>query len=174
MSGRSSLRFVLRDVLVPLALAVLLALFIQSTVAKPFAIPTGSMNPTVKPGDRVLANRVLYHFREIHRGDIIVFDPPAELHSTVPFVKRVVGLPGELVQVHDGRVLIDGKPYTVAGASVPRYDYGPKRVPAGMLFVLGDNRNNSVDSHYWDFLPEKDVIGEVFMTYWPLTRARIF
>lgn len=174
MTGRAAVRFALRDVLLPLVLAILLALVIQSTVAKPFAIPTGSMNPTVKPGDRVLANRVVYHFREIHRGDIIVFDPPSELQSEVPFVKRVVGLPGELVEVRDGRVLIDRQPYNVEGATVPRYNYGPKRVPAGMLFVLGDNRNNSVDSHFWGFLPERDVLGEVFMTYWPLTRARIF
>ena len=174
MSARSVTRFLLRDVIVPLGLAVVLALTIQATVAKPFAIPTASMDPTVKPGDRVLANRFIYHFRDIHRGDIIVFRPPPSLDTDIPFVKRVVGLPGETVQVRGGQILIDGEPYQVDGASVPTYDYGPELVPPGDLFVLGDNRNNSVDSHFWGFLPESDVIGEVFMTYWPLTHVRVF
>lgn len=174
MSTRSVGRFVLRDILVPLVMAFVLALIIQATVAKPFEIPTASMDPTVKPGDRVLANRVLYRFRDVHRGDIVVFNPPKELDSDVPFVKRVVGLPGDTVEIRDGVTLVNGSPYYVAGADRPQYHYGPKTVPPGRLFVLGDNRNNSVDSHYWGFLARKEVIGQVFMTYWPLTRMHIF
>jgi signal peptidase I len=174
MNPRSASRFVFRDVLIPLALAMVLALVIQATVAKPFEIPTASMDPTVKPGDRVLANRVVYHFRDIHRGDIIVFNPPKELDSNVPFVKRVVGLPGDTVEVRTGKTLVNGQVFQVDGADTPTYNYGPKKVPQGQLFVLGDNRNNSVDSHYWGFLSDKDVIGAVFMTYWPLTRLHVF
>lgn len=174
MSLPRGARFVLREIVMPLGLAIVLALTIQATIAKPYEIPTASMDPTILPNDRVLSNRVIYHMRDIQRGDIIVFDPPAFLHSDVPFVKRVVGLAGDTVEVRDGTVLVNGAPYTVAGAAVPRYLYGPATVPAGSLFVLGDNRNNSMDSHEWDFLARDSVKGEVFMIYWPLDHLRIF
>lgn len=174
MSLPRGVRFVLREIVMPLGLAVVLALTIQSTVAKPYEIPTASMNPTIFPNDRVLSSRVIYHLRDIRRGDIIVFDPPAFLHSDVPFVKRVVGLPGDTVEVRAGVVLVNGAAYNVSGAAVPRYQYGPATVPSDSLFVLGDNRNNSMDSHEWDFLARDSVKGEVFMIYWPLDRLRIF
>jgi signal peptidase I len=98
MSLRRGARFVLRELVLPLGLAVVLALTIQATVAKPYEVPTASMDPTIHPQDRVLSNRFIYHLRDIRRGDIIVFDPPAFLHSDVPFVKRVVGLPGDTVE----------------------------------------------------------------------------
>jgi signal peptidase I len=174
MSLPRTARFVLREIVMPLGLAIVLALTIQATIAKPYEIPTASMDPTILPNDRVLSNRVIYRVRDIRRGDIIVFDPPASLHSDVPFVKRVVGLSGDTVEVRAGTVLVNGTAYDVAGAAVPHYTYGPARVPAGSLFVLGDNRNNSMDSHEWDFLARDSVRGEVFMIYWPLNRLRIF
>lgn len=166
------LRFTLREILVPLTLAIILALLIQATVAKPYEIPTGSMMPTIRPAERVLANRFIYHFQDVERGDIIVFRPPARLNSSVPFVKRVVGLPGDLIEVREGQVLVNGEAFEVEGATVPTYGYPSRRVPDDKLFVLGDNRNNSIDSHEWDFLPLNSVIGEVFMTYWPPNRIR--
>jgi len=174
MSLARSVRFVLREIVLPLGLAVVLALTIQATVAKPYEIPTASMDPAILPHDRVLSNRFIYHVRDVRQGDIIVFDPPAFLHSDVPFVKRVVGLPGDTVEVRSGTVLVNGSPYNVAGAAVPRYQYGPVTVPPRSLFVLGDNRNNSMDSHEWDFLARDSVKGEVFMIYWPLDRLHIF
>ncbi len=167
-------RFVLRELIMPLVLAVVLALTIQATVAKPYEIPTASMDPTIQPSDRVLTNRFIYHFRDVHRGDIIVFDPPEFLHSDVPFVKRVIGVPGDTVEVKDRTVYVNGRPFDVAGAAQPKYRYGPVTVPQERLFVLGDNRNNSVDSHEWDFLSRDAVKGEVFMIYWPLARLRVF
>jgi signal peptidase I len=165
-------RLVAREILLPLVLALGLALVIQATVAKPYEIPTGSMIPTIEPDERVLANRFIYHLRDIQRGDIVVFRPPEALHSELPFVKRVVGLPGDSVEVRGGVVLVNGEPFEVELASAPTYSYFRKLVPRGMLFVLGDNRNNSVDSHKWGFLPVDNVLGEVFMTYWPLDRLR--
>jgi signal peptidase I len=167
-------RIILREVLLPLAIAFTLALTVQATVAKPFEISTGSMNPTIMPSDRVLANRFIYHLKGVARGDIVVFDPPAELHSTVPFVKRVVGLPGDVVEVRAGKLFVNGQPFYVEGAAVPRYTYGPTVVPADRVFVLGDNRNNSVDSHVWGFLPKSAILGQVFMTYWPPEHLRLF
>jgi signal peptidase I len=167
-------RVILREVLLPLVIAFTLALTVQATVAKPFEISTGSMNPTIMPSDRVLANRFIYHFKGVARGDIVVFDPPAELHSTVPFVKRVVGLPGDVVEVRAGELFVNGQSFFVEGAAVPRYTYGPTVVPADRVFVLGDNRNNSVDSHVWGFLPKSAILGQVFMTYWPPEHLRVF
>jgi len=97
-----------------------------------------------------------------------------ELHSDVPFVKRVVGVPGDTVEVRSGQVFVNGESFFVDGAAVPRYSYGPVTVPVDSVFVLGDNRNNSVDSHVWGFLQERSILGEVFMTYWPLGRLRVF
>ncbi len=173
MPGGRIARFLLREILLPLALAVVLALVIQATVAKPYEIPTASMDPNIQPEDRVLANRFIYHLRDIHRGDVIVFDPPANVNSTVPLVKRVIGLPGDTVEVKNSRLLVNGEAFVVEGATQPRYAYGPVVVPAGMLFVLGDNRNNSYDSHAWGFVPRDAVLGEVFMVYWPLGRLHL-
>jgi signal peptidase I len=167
-------RFLLREILLPLVVAVVLAMTIQATVARPFEISTGSMNPTIMPSDRVLANRFVYRFHDVGRGDIVVFQPPAQLGSTIPFVKRVIGLPGDVVEVRSGQVYVNGAVFIVDGAAVPRYSYGPETVPADSVFVLGDNRNNSVDSHMWGFLPKPSILGEVFMTYWPLNRLRVF
>ena len=171
---RRWIRLLLREVLLPLVIAFAVAMTVQATVAKPFEISTGSMNPTIMPSDRVLANRLVYRFRDVRRGDIVVFQPPAELNSTVPFVKRVVGVPGDTLEIRSGQVFVNDEPFFVAGAAVPRYAYGPVTVPADSVFVLGDNRNNSVDSHVWGFLQEKSILGEVFMTYWPLGRLRVF
>lgn len=167
-------RVLLREVLLPLVIAFAVAMTVQATVAKPFEISTGSMNPTIMPSDRVLANRLVYRFRDVGRGDIVVFQPPAELNSSVPFVKRVVGVPGDTVEIRSGQVFVNGDAFFVEGAAVPRYSYGPVSVPADSVFVLGDNRNNSVDSHVWGFLREGSILGEVFMTYWPLGRLRVF
>jgi len=101
------LRRFVKDVLLPVAVAVALAFVIQASVAKPYEIPTPSMAPTIEPGDRIIANRLVYHFRDIERGDIIVFDPPPSATrecgegggGDIPFVKRVIGLPGDQVQV---------------------------------------------------------------------------
>ena len=110
-------RFV-KDFLLPMAVAVALAFVIQAAVAKPYEIPTESMVPTIQANDRIIANRLIYRFRDIERGDIIVFHPPTSATRTcgdagggnIPFVKRVIGLPGDMVEVRDGQTLINGKP----------------------------------------------------------------
>ena len=159
---------------------------IQASIAKPYEIPTESMAPTIEPGDRIIANRLVYHFRDIERGDIIVFDPPPSARSTcgeagggdIPFVKRVIGLPGDLVKVspEDGTTYVNGEPYQIEGPVLSGYEVHPPwpRVPEGKLLVLGDNRAFSCDSHQWQpdpFLPEDNVIGQAEITYWPLSHA---
>lgn len=159
-----------RDVVIPLLLAVGLVFGGLAAVAKPYKIPTGSMEPTIQVNDRILANRMIYHFRDIERGDIIVFDPPAYpgVDTSTPYVKRVVGLPGDTVEVRDGMTFVNGEEFVVDQVEDrPYYLRGEDTVPEGMLFVLGDNRNSSQDSHVWGYLPIENVIGRADIIYWP-------
>lgn len=165
---RSLFSRVVRDVAIPLAVAFGIAMFAQATLAKPYQIPTGSMLPTIQLNDRILANRIIYHFFSIGRGDVVVFDPPNQMQSGgVPFVKRVIGLPGDTVEIRKGQVLINGEPFVVETASVPTYTKPKETVPEGMLFVLGDNRNESSDSHIWGYVPMDNIIGRAELIYWP-------
>jgi len=161
---------VMRDVVIPLLVAVGLVFGGLAAVAKPYKIPTGSMEPTIQVNDRILANRLIYHFKDIERGDIIVFDPPAfpGVDASTPYVKRVVGLPGDTVEVRDGMTLVNGNEFIVEEVKDrPYYTRAEETVPEGMLFVLGDNRNSSQDSHVWGYLPMENVIGRADIIYWP-------
>jgi len=175
------MRWLIKDLLLPCAVAVALALIIQASIAKPYEIPTESMYPTIEANDRIIANRLIYRFRDIERGDVIVFDPTVSAKQTcgdvvsdVPFVKRVIGLPGDRVEVRGGLTVINGQSFVVENAARPAYAKVFPRVPAGKLLVLGDNRNFSCDSHQWSdpFVPEENVIGQAEITYWPLANLK--
>lgn len=187
------MRRIARELILPAMVALGLAFVIQSAVAKPYEIPTESMVPTIEAHDRVIANRLVYRFRDIRRGDIIVFSPPPSAIATcgqpagnVPFVKRVIGLPGDVVEVRrGGPTLVNGEPMTIEGPRTNTYTRRFTAVPAGHILVLGDNRPNSCDSHEWGtqgdgnpanpavdpFVPISSVIGQAEVTYWPLNRA---
>jgi signal peptidase I len=175
------------ELLIILAVAFGLAYVVQAWVVKPYRIPTGSMEPTLDVGDRVLVNRLVYRFHGPHRGDIIVFHPPghgdtavngARTQASVTYIKRVIGLPGETLQITRGIVTICKpagqnchalrEPYTQGAARAPRY--GPFTVPKDDYFVMGDNRDDSLDSRYWGPLPRRNIIGEAFLIYWPPDR----
>lgn len=183
-AGRA--RRVMRELAIPAATALAMAFVVQSAVAKPFEVPTGSMEPTIMPGDRVIANRLIYRTRDVRRGDVVVFSPPAAARVTCnradPFVKRVVGLPGDRVTVVDGGpTLVNGAPLSVEGPRVPHYGMAFPSVPPGHLLVLGDNRDASCDGHMWStghssrdpFVPMDAVIGQAEVTYWPPSRLRL-
>lgn len=162
-----SMRKILRDVVFPLLVAFVVAMFAQATVAKPYQIPSGSMLPTIQLEDRILANRVVYRLHSVERGDVIVFMPPASVNSETPYVKRVVGLPGDRVEVKHGKTYVNDEEFVVPTASSPTYTRAAETVPDGMLFVLGDNRNESQDSHIWGYVPMDNVIGRADIVYWP-------
>jgi signal peptidase I len=163
-----------------LVVAVLLALAIRAFVVQAFVIPSGSMLPTLRIGDYLLVNKFVYFFRPIRRGDIIVFKFPQD--ETRDFIKRVIGLPGEQLEIRGRQVFIDGKPlkepYAVYsepsqfGSSVP-YHLGPIVIPPGHLFMMGDNRDNSLDSRSWGLLDESKVVGEAFIIYFSVRSADI-
>jgi signal peptidase I len=138
-------------------------------------IPSESMLPTLQVGDRVMVNKFIYYFKKPQRGDIIVFHPPEILNSKDDYIKRVIGLPGETVEMKNNKVYINGKPLVEPYLAEPvNYTYGPVVVPEDSLLVLGDNRNNSFDSHMWNAWLSKDKIkGKAFVIYWPIKEIKL-
>ena len=147
-----------------------LAWGIQLEVADFRVVPTGSMLPTIQLQDRLICDKISYKFSKVKRGDIVVFHPPIEVdQSGEVWVKRVIGLPGEKIEIHDGKVFINGvvltEPYEM---EKPNYITESFTIPKGSYFLLGDNRNDSYDSHYWADLPGQNIIGKMCLRYWPL------
>lgn len=156
-----------------LLIALVLALLIRGVVAEPRFIPSISMEPTLAVGDRLVVEKLSYRFHPPRVGEIVVFHPPAVLQAVgygadQAFIKRVIAGPGQVVQVHNGQVYVDNQPLMEGYiAEAPHYELGPVQVPEHALFVMGDNRNNSNDSHVWGFLPEANVIGRATFRFWP-------
>jgi signal peptidase I len=180
-----------REYFESIVIAVILALFIRTFVVQAFKIPTGSMENNLLVGDHLLVNkfvfaptagpieRALLPTQPIHRGDVIVFKYPEEPERD--FIKRVIGLPGETLELRHKQVYINGsridepyvhflQPPSLVDQEVASYDvrerYGPVTVPPDQYFVMGDNRDNSQDSRYWGFLPRDYVKGKALMVYW--------
>jgi signal peptidase I len=185
-----------REYFESIVVAVILALFIRTFVVQAFKIPTGSMEPNLLVGDHLLVNkfvfaptassieRMLLPMRDIRRGDIIVFKFPEEPERD--FIKRVIGLPGETLELRSKKIYINGQPLdepyvhyidaTHAASEVTSFDvrerYGPVKVPPDQYFVMGDNRDNSQDSRYWGFLPRHYVKGKALLIYWSYESGR--
>jgi signal peptidase I len=133
------------------------------------------MLPTLEINDRLIVDKLSYHFQKLERGDIVVFSPTDTLKDQGfkdAFIKRVIGLPGETVEVKGGRVYVNGQPLREEYiADQPQYQWGPMTVPPDSYLVLGDNRNNSYDSHYWGFVPRDRIIGRAVVRFWPPNRV---
>ena len=158
-------------------LALCLALLIRTFVAEPRYIPSDSMLPTLEMGDRLVVEKISSHFRPPVTGDIVVFGPPQQLQilgyaKDQAFIKRIIGEPGQIVSVANGKVYVNSEPLQEDYiAEPPAYDWGPQRVPDEEFFVMGDNRNDSNDSHIWGFLPKQNIIGRARFRFWPLNRS---
>ena len=191
---------VAREYLESVVVAVILALFIRTFAVQAFKIPTGSMEPNLLIGDHLLVNKVVYSpsfgpledrllgKKPVERRHVVVFKFPED--PTRDFIKRVIGLPGETVEIKEKVVYINGQPLDEPYAHFlepplrpddPEYgthredvrdNYGPKVVPPGHLFVLGDNRDNSRDSRFWGFLPRDQVKGRALLVYWSYEASR--
>lgn len=169
---RNAFRSVFESVVI-LAGAIALAFVLQAYVVKPFQIPSESMQPTIDPGDRILVNRLAYRYGDILRGDIIVFKAPQE--PGVDFVKRVIAVAGDTIEVKQGVVILNGLPQTETYlAAIDASNFPAQKVPEGHVFVMGDNRGNSDDSRLWQppWLPMENVVGEAIIMYWPLDRIK--
>jgi len=152
--------------------ALVLALVIRAFFLQVFWIPSGSMEPTLDINDRIVVNKVAYHFREPRRLEVVVFrGVPAMGVEKKDLIKRLVGLPGEKLEVKDGKIYINDQP--VAEKHTLNEDYanfGPVTIPPASFFVMGDNRPASADSRYWGFLPKSNLIGPAFLRLWPLAK----
>lgn len=152
-----------------LAIALILSFVVRTFLLDSRIVPSGSMLPTIQLQDRLMVDKLVFKFSDIKRRDIVVFHPTPESGEKDDLVKRVIGLPGEKIEVKDGKVLVNGtaleENYIL---NKPDYQYGPVTVPADSYFVLGDNRQDSNDSHMWGFLPKQNITGKVWIRYWPL------
>lgn len=155
-------------------IAVALALFIIFFIAQSFLVQGDSMEPTLHDGERLLVDKVTYRFRPPQRGEIIVFAYPKDPRRK--FIKRVIGVPGDVVEIRNRTLMINGVPIEEAYIRGPMYQpYGPVTVPDGTVWVLGDNRNNSEDSRFPDVgpVPLRNVVGRALFVYWPLGEAGV-
>ena len=177
----------IREFIEGIIAAVLIALLITTVVVKMYKIPSRSMVPTLLVGDQLVVNKFIYgikipYFRNTilsitdpQRGDIIVFIYPQD--RSLDFIKRVIGIGGDTIEIQDKKIFINGKLFTdnigiysdkmiYPRSLQPRENFGPVPVPQGSLFVMGDNRDESMDSRFWGFVDLKDVQGKAFIIYW--------
>jgi signal peptidase I len=181
----------IKEAVIVVVVAVLVAVLLRAFVVPTFFIPSGSMEPTLQIGDRILVNKLSYHLHGVDRGDIVVFSrPPAENcggPEVNDLVKRVIGLPGDVISLTGGYVYIDGKRLdetwlpsseqgiTVAGPAGNNSNLAqPFRVPTNDYFVMGDNRTDSCDSRYWGPIAKSLIVGKVELRVWPLSSLHIF
>ncbi len=178
-------------------IAALIALFVRSFFIQAFKIPSSSMEPTLLVGDHLLVNRlsyvikfpftdwIIYEIGKPKRGDVIVFRYP--LDRSKDFIKRVIGVEGDIVEIRDKIVYVNGKriedkhaffsdPYVLPSSLGPRDNFGPVKVPKDSYFVLGDNRDRSLDSRFWGFVKKEDLVGKAFILYfsWNKNPERIW
>jgi signal peptidase I len=159
----------LLETLQTIVLAVVLYFLIDSVVAR-VRVENISMEPTLMPGEFILVNKMAFKMGDIRRGDIIIFHYPQNIHED--YIKRVIGLGGDTVSVRNNRVYVNEQPLTEPYiAAAPAYT-GTWVVPDGQLFVLGDNRNQSSDSHSWGFVPVDNIVGKALVVYWPLDQFK--
>ncbi len=155
----------LQDTLETILLAAILFIVINALTGR-YQVHGQSMEPSLHNGQYLIASKVAYWLHPPERGDVVVLTPPHG-DSPVPYIKRVIGVPGDLVEVREQRVWVNGialnEPYLNAPPNYP----GNWVIAAGQYFVLGDNRNNSSDSHTWGLLPEDHILGKAFFSYWP-------
>lgn len=168
----------MKELVVTLILAVVIAAILKFFIVDSCRILSESMASTLNTGDRIIVFKLSYLFEEPERGDIIIFEPPAEMDEGADFIKRIIGLPGETVEVRSGEgVYINGEFLEESYINeIPSYDFGPVTVPENSYIVFGDNRNRSADSHYWSypFISFEDIDGKALFKYFPFTDMTVY
>jgi signal peptidase I len=177
----------IREYIEAILLAIVIAFFIRTFVIQAYKIPSGSMKPTLQIGDHILVSKFNYGVKlpfirstlipigTPHRGDIVVFIYPED--RSKDFIKRLIGLPGDTIEIRDKKILLNGLPWSdthgaytdnaiIPGSVQPRDNFGPTKVPEGSIFVMGDNRDESYDSRFWGFVDMKDVLGQIIYWSW--------
>ena len=162
------MRAFLREILIIIAVGIVIFFLLQTTIQKS-SVVGHSMEPSLQNGQQLLVNKVVYHFHEPERGDVIILHPPPPYTSeATPFIKRIIALPGDAIEVKDGVVYVNGskldEPYI---KEPPTYNFQQKKVPENEYFVLGDNRNHTNDSHNGWTVPRQNIIGKAWLVIWP-------
>ena len=186
-------KHIIREYAESIIIAIILALIIRTFIVQAFKIPSGSMEDTLAIGDHILVNKFIYgtqipftdkrifKIRDPKRGDVIVFEYPED--PSKDFIKRVIGVPGDVIQVVDKTVMVNGMPYTnphevhkekeiIPEAQNPRDNTKPIKVPEGAYFMMGDNRDRSYDSRFWGFVTKDKIKGLAFIKYWSWDREK--
>ena len=162
---------IFRDIIAPVLLGLAVFALFHVTIGS-FKVYGSSMLPTIEEGEYIMVSKAAYFFSQPQRGDIIVFDSPQDPRSDL--IKRIIALPGDTVEIRDDKVIVNGtplaEPYTL---EPPHYLMMPEEIPAGHYFVLGDNRNNSSDSHRGWTAPRQNIVGKAWITYWPPYKWRL-
>ena len=187
MNQKENRKSVFREYTEAIIIAVILALFIRTFVIQAFKIPSGSMLPTLQIGDHLLVNKFIYGIRvpftgkvlvpikNPEHGDVVVFRFPED--RSVDYIKRVIGVPGDRIEIKNKKLIVNGKrvddPHAHFTSAVmlpssqnPKENFGPIEVPEGKFFVMGDNRDNSYDSRFWGYVDNTDVLGKALIIYW--------
>jgi signal peptidase I len=182
---------IVREYTQAIIIAIIIAFFIRTFFVQAFKIPSGSMIPTLQIGDWLLVNKVIYGikipvlrktlipFTEPKRGDVVVFVYPMD--RSKDFIKRVIGVGGDIIEIKNKKIYINGTAFNdthgiytdsliLPRSMQPRDNFGPVKVPAGHIFAMGDNRDNSYDSRFWGFVNLDDVVGKAFIIYWSWNR----
>jgi signal peptidase I len=184
--GRPSSHWIV-ELLGVVVVAILVAVLLRTFVVATYSIPSGSMEPTLQIGDRIVVNKLSYHLHGVDRGNIVVFSTPPNEDCAGPpvsdLVKRVIGLPGETISLSDGSVYINGRllpePFLPPDVRTDNYPgpsnnayslHRPYRIPEGDVYVMGDNRSRSCDSRFWGPIAESSIVGKVDLRIWPLSR----
>jgi len=160
------MRVFLREILGPILLAVIIFLILQATMQS-FVVVGSSMKPSLYDGQRLLINKVVYSLHEPEVGDVVVFEPPH--NQRADYIKRIIALPGDIVEVKMGVVYVNGSPLDERTyiKELPRYSLPQQKIPENEYFVLGDNRNNSNDSHNGWTVPRQNIVGKAWLSIWP-------
>ena len=169
-NNKSSLLKEIRSYAIIIVAAVLVAIFVNTFIISNTRVPTGSMENTIMCGNRLFGNRLAYKTSKPKRGDVIIFKYPDDETGKTNYIKRVIGLPGETVNIVDGKVYIDGKELKEDYLKEePQGSFGPYEVPEKSYFVMGDNRNNSSDARFWEntYVTEDKIIAKAVIKYWP-------
>ncbi len=169
-NGKNNLLKEIRSYAIIIVAAVLVAVFVNTFIISNTRVPTGSMENTIMCGNRLFGNRLAYKTHKPKRGDVVIFKFPDDETGKTNYIKRVIGLPGETVNIVDGVVYIDGKELKEDYLKEkPQGSFGPYEVPEKSYFVMGDNRNNSSDARFWEntYVTEDKIIAKAVIKYWP-------
>ncbi|HET6455579.1 MAG TPA: signal peptidase I [Armatimonadota bacterium] len=171
MSKKHSRLF--REFVETIVMTLVVFLILVTFVIQGFKVYGSCMEPNLQTGERLLGNKFIYRFEKPNRGDIVVFNYPADPRKV--FIKRIVALPGETVEIHRGKLFVDRKPVPEEYVKARAHgSYPPEKVAAGHVFVLGDNRDQSNDSRFWGELPIGNIQARAWLRYWPLSKISVF